>query len=287
MNKQRIVRAAHGKEQPYFLMLRSVAQNGSLSFEALGLLAELLSKPDHWEIRPETLIRKDCARKRVYRLLNELREAGHIERIMHRDELQRITHVEYLVHEKPLPQKPLSAIRKVALEIPHEKLSSQKPLPQKRKAAIRHSIENKEKEEKGERETASPLAASPSTAKDELQTAAQEGEQASALLAAYCDALGIVEEKLRAEQYRTGQSAAARLASMEATSSEMKDMVSERAAAGRSTALRFIAEDYAGWKSQQEAKPKPRVLSDAERKQYEDALEAERVAWRKAHGVQW
>ena len=265
MKKQRIVRAAHGKEQPYFLMLRSVAQNTGLSFEALGLLTELLSKPDHWEIHPETLIRKDCARKRVYRLLLELQAAGHVERVMHRDKEGRVAYVEYVVHEKPLPSKPLPAIGEMAFDETHGKLSSQEPLPQKRDTAIGHTREYRE-EEKERRETAS-IPHSSFAAKNEPQTAAPEDEPASALIAAYCDVLGIVEEKQRQSLKRTGQSAAAELAEAGATPTDIRDMVSERATGGRSTALRFIAEDYVGWKIARAAKPAPRVASDIDRAQ--------------------
>lgn len=57
MTGRTIIRAEHG-EQPYFMLLRTVAQNTALSYEALGLLVYLLSKPNDWQVHPSTLTRE-------------------------------------------------------------------------------------------------------------------------------------------------------------------------------------------------------------------------------------
>lgn len=92
-----IVRANHSTENPYFLMARATAQDASLSFEARGLLAYLLSKPDDWKLTIKDL-EQQCGEKRVYRILQELRAAGYIEycRVSHgRGKWEHI----YKVHE--------------------------------------------------------------------------------------------------------------------------------------------------------------------------------------------
>lgn len=73
-----INRCLHDKEHPYLMVARGVAQNKAISYEALGLLTYLLSQADDWKVIPETLVREGCGRNRVYKLLNELKDAGHI-----------------------------------------------------------------------------------------------------------------------------------------------------------------------------------------------------------------
>lgn len=104
MTKDTIIRAAHGKEQPYFMALRSVAQNKALSYTALGLLMNLLSRPNGWKVIPEELVREGAGRSTVYTILEELVNAGHIERNRTRtkgeDGVWRSV-TEYIVHESP------------------------------------------------------------------------------------------------------------------------------------------------------------------------------------------
>lgn len=100
--RKTIIRVNH-KALPYFLVARSVAQNTELSYEALGLLVYLLSKPDDWQVQPETLKRHGTGRASVYKLLKELREAGHVQRVIQRDDKKHITKFEYVIYEEPLP----------------------------------------------------------------------------------------------------------------------------------------------------------------------------------------
>jgi len=103
-----IRRANHGKEHPYYLATRASAQDKEISYEASGMLQYLLSKPNDWRVQPKDLVRKDCGRDKVYKILNELIKGGYIERIYNRDEKGRIVLVEYVVDEvkKPLPENP-------------------------------------------------------------------------------------------------------------------------------------------------------------------------------------
>lgn len=109
--KRRTIIRAERHDQPYFMLARSVAQNTELSYEALGLLTYLLSKPGDWVVQPETLMRVKSGRDKVYRLLRELIAAGHVEKRAHRGDHQRIAGIEYIVYEiprtvSPLPEKP-------------------------------------------------------------------------------------------------------------------------------------------------------------------------------------
>lgn len=109
--KRRTIIRAERHDQPYFMLARSVAQNTALSYEALGLLTYLLSKPGDWVVQPDTLMRVKSGRDKVYRLLRELIAAGHVEKRAHRGDHQRIAGVEYIVYEiprvvSPLPEKP-------------------------------------------------------------------------------------------------------------------------------------------------------------------------------------
>jgi len=79
--RKTIIRADHSKEKPYVLILRAALQDNRLSFEARGLMAYLLSKPDNWEISPKELQDAGaCGRERVYRILNELIKFGYLKR---------------------------------------------------------------------------------------------------------------------------------------------------------------------------------------------------------------
>lgn len=102
-----IVRAAHD-DQPYFLMNRATAQDESLSFAARGMLAYLLSKPDHWQVKV-TDLQQNCGRDKVYSLIDELIEARYMDRQIERDPKGRMVNVQYVVYECPLPEKPDTA----------------------------------------------------------------------------------------------------------------------------------------------------------------------------------
>lgn len=73
----RIVRTPHSKERPYFSMARKTAQDLQLTYEALGLLTYLLSKPDGWETDVKDLAKRGTLYK-AYKILRELRKAGYM-----------------------------------------------------------------------------------------------------------------------------------------------------------------------------------------------------------------
>lgn len=107
MSEKRIHRAKHDTENPYYIASRQTAQDKSITYDALGLLNYVLSKPDDWVIQPSDLEREKCKRGKVYSILKELIKSGYIERVYHRDDKQRIVMVEYVAHEMPVIEKPL------------------------------------------------------------------------------------------------------------------------------------------------------------------------------------
>lgn len=110
MSEPTIRRAKHGKDNPYFPMRRDTAQDHGISAESLGILTEVLSRPDDWQIQVGQLQqRKDTGRDKVYRILKELIEARYVERIITRNAKGQVTSVEYVVYEEPLPEKPETA----------------------------------------------------------------------------------------------------------------------------------------------------------------------------------
>lgn len=96
-----IKRAAHDRDNPYFIMRRDAAQDSSLSFEARGILAYLLSKPDDWKVYVGDLRREGgIGRDQLRRILRELETAKYLTRQRSKDRRGQWDW-ECLVHEKP------------------------------------------------------------------------------------------------------------------------------------------------------------------------------------------
>jgi len=72
-----------------------------LSWEARGLLVYLLSKPDHWKVNVKHLISESpsAGREKVYRILNELEEAGYITQEQTRCKGGEFSEMERIVHD--------------------------------------------------------------------------------------------------------------------------------------------------------------------------------------------
>ncbi len=120
-----IVRAPHNNA--YFIMSRKTAQDEKLSFEARGMIAYLLSKPDTWEIQVHDLKQK-CAKGRVYRILDELTENGYLKpRTKYRNEKGQWEWTPYVLHERPIIKIPENTDTDNA-----EIKEDDKPLPEKR-----------------------------------------------------------------------------------------------------------------------------------------------------------
>ena len=95
-----IIRATH-RDRAFIIDQRTI-DDDSLSWAALGLLSCLLSRPDGWTLRVEELCEcGDLGRDGIYRLLNELREAGYMRYEQERDEYGRIRCGSYTIYETP------------------------------------------------------------------------------------------------------------------------------------------------------------------------------------------
>ncbi|QFT55599.1 helix-turn-helix domain-containing protein [Microbulbifer sp. THAF38] len=101
----------------YLVVANSVVCDRRISFAASGLLLHLLSKPDDWEVSAAALAREaQEGRDRIYKLLNELIDAGYCERIVRRSDGGKILGTDYEISdtprdsqeplEEPLPEKP-------------------------------------------------------------------------------------------------------------------------------------------------------------------------------------
>lgn len=100
-----IRRAKHSAENPYFLLLRALAQDRTISFEARGVMAYILSKPDDWKVQP-TDLEQQCGRQKVYSILKELKDAGYIVQEQRQGKNGRFQPGDYIVFEQPCDEKP-------------------------------------------------------------------------------------------------------------------------------------------------------------------------------------
>lgn len=86
---------------------REPFENEALSWEARGLLAYLLVKPDDWQVMVSNLVGAgNYGRNKIYAMLAELEAAGHIDRAKVRGEDGRLAGYEYTVFDIPEPCPP-------------------------------------------------------------------------------------------------------------------------------------------------------------------------------------
>lgn len=63
----------------FTLVPNSIAQDENLSYEARGVLIELLSRPNNWVVRKSQLLISSCKYTKLSRIFKELKDAGYIE----------------------------------------------------------------------------------------------------------------------------------------------------------------------------------------------------------------
>lgn len=101
-------------ENNWYLLDKNISQDRRLSWQARGLLINLLGKPDHWQVSVEALKKetansiKPTSRDGIYSILKELEVAGYVSRKPARDENGRMAGFEYVVSEHPLTPNPLT-----------------------------------------------------------------------------------------------------------------------------------------------------------------------------------
>lgn len=109
-----IIRGSRPKEG-YYVLRNEISGNKKLSWAARGLLVYLLSKPDNWKVSIANLVNETAesgaplGRDGVYKLINQLIEAGYILRTQGR-ESGKMSSIEYIVCEtvSPLTASPLT-----------------------------------------------------------------------------------------------------------------------------------------------------------------------------------
>lgn len=90
-------------EHPYAPIPNTVLEDDRLSFKAKGLLCYLLSKSDDWEVYQSQLENLGPDGEHAVRSgLDELREAGYIDRNKKRGDLGEFAGYEYIIYEEPV-----------------------------------------------------------------------------------------------------------------------------------------------------------------------------------------
>ncbi len=106
------VRVVHNKDRPYVVIDKKVIEDPYLSWEAKGLHAYLLSRPDNWKVSVIHLSRiyqgnkKGGGEKAILSILNELIEQGYCQRFQPRKKGGLFLRTEYQMFEfkNTLPQ---------------------------------------------------------------------------------------------------------------------------------------------------------------------------------------
>jgi hypothetical protein len=101
----RIKRSQHNKANPYFMTIRTTAQDRVISLEARGLLWELLSRSDSWQVRMAQLYQHSAGRDKIRRIIKELIAARYIVRNEERTDKGTI-HYTYDIYEQPVTENP-------------------------------------------------------------------------------------------------------------------------------------------------------------------------------------
>lgn len=153
-----IIRVQHGRENPYFLMARKTAQDKALSYDALGLLAYLLSKPDNWQISVEELKRTRSGRDHVRRMLQELLDKKYATHEAQQKDAEsgKFSRLTWVIYETPFTENPYA--------VSEEKPFTGKPSTVKPTLHIRES-EKRKRTTTEPRKARGAAAASPSKKK--------------------------------------------------------------------------------------------------------------------------
>ena len=104
------------REHNYTIVSNKVYDKNQLSWQAMGLLGYLLTKPDNWQVVVSELVnatkntKKPTGREGVYNIINELKEKGFISVVKNSD-----GSTDYTVYDEPVQQ------------LNHENLNQGKP----------------------------------------------------------------------------------------------------------------------------------------------------------------
>lgn len=110
-----IIRTSHDKNRPYVILNKQALEDPDLSWEAKGLWAYLMSRPDDWTVSVEHLCKiykmRGGGRDSIYKILNELIKHGYCTRVQEQGVNGKFEKYEYIISELknkvPLPDLPL------------------------------------------------------------------------------------------------------------------------------------------------------------------------------------
>jgi hypothetical protein len=127
------------RSENFAIVPNAVAEDDRVSFEARGVLVYLLAKPNDWHVQIKDIMRAgNIGRDKVYRILKELRTAGYVRLVVHRNADQTIASQEYEVYDNPVPdQLPFPEKAEEAEPLP-ENPEVGEPLPEKPRPAKPH-----------------------------------------------------------------------------------------------------------------------------------------------------
>ena len=114
-----IIRREHTKN--YTTIGNDCFLDETLSAESLGVLCFLISKPNDWRVMPAALANRfKCGRDRIYRILNELSDAGYVIRTRVRDEDTKAWKAtEYVIRDERGPRTENPDVADLPPEKPH------------------------------------------------------------------------------------------------------------------------------------------------------------------------
>ena len=114
------------KRRNYTEISNNILQNEDLTYEAKGMLAELLSRPQNWELVKSQLTRKHTRVTKVNRILKELQEAKHLWIVdVREDNNTVIEDREWFIFEEPKNEDEVLAYAKETLNL--ENLTLRRP----------------------------------------------------------------------------------------------------------------------------------------------------------------
>ncbi len=90
---------SYRSEDPFTRIKNQIAQDTTMSYEARGLLVELLSRPPKWEIHRKQLLRDSCADEKLKRIMDELRQRGYL--YLHDDSVPGSFQAIWIVSDTP------------------------------------------------------------------------------------------------------------------------------------------------------------------------------------------
>lgn len=99
------IRAPRTKDRPYFSMARATAQDTALTWEARGVLAYLLSKPDDWQVMVKDL-QQNCGRDKAKAIIKELQAHCYLSVEHVHDSKGKFARNQYRVFETPFTENP-------------------------------------------------------------------------------------------------------------------------------------------------------------------------------------